>query len=156
MEAIVFIIHQILFFSKRAVLSFLSSYIIRIVPSFSWGIFSHVTWLYQSRERKYLIISMNTHNMLSKQIETKMAAKPKTKLNEKKGIIPLWFLMVITWDRLAKLSAWLCLHNVRSYFINSKVNSMSGQERPLYISRLQRWLSCKANLHDEILSKELH
>ena len=32
---------------------------------------------------------MNTHNMLSKQIETKMAAKPKTKLNEKKGIIPL-------------------------------------------------------------------
>ena len=34
----------------------------------------------------------------------------------------------------------MCLHHVRFffYFISSTVISMSGQERPLYISRLQR------------------
>ena len=46
MEAIVFIILQI-FFAKRAVLK-IGEYS-RIFPSFSWGIFGHVTHLDQSR-----------------------------------------------------------------------------------------------------------
>ena len=46
MEAIVFIILQI-FFAMRAVLK-IGEYS-RITPSFSWGIFGHVTRLDQSR-----------------------------------------------------------------------------------------------------------
>jgi len=46
MEAIVFIILQI-FFATRAVLK-IGEYS-RIFPSFSWGIFAHVTRLDQSR-----------------------------------------------------------------------------------------------------------
>ena len=46
MEAIVFIILQI-FFAMRAVLK-IGEYS-RILPSFSWGIFAHVTRLDQSR-----------------------------------------------------------------------------------------------------------
>ena len=46
MEAIVFIIVQI-FFATRAVLK-IGEYS-RIFPSFSWGIFAHVTRLDQSR-----------------------------------------------------------------------------------------------------------
>ena len=47
MEAIVFIILQI-FFATHAVLK-IGEYS-RIFPSFSWGIFAHVTRLDQSRE----------------------------------------------------------------------------------------------------------
>ena len=46
MEAIVFIILQI-FFATRAVLK--TGEYSRIFPSFSWGIFGHVTGLDQSR-----------------------------------------------------------------------------------------------------------
>ena len=46
MEAIVFIILQI-FYARRAVLK-IGEYP-RIFPSFSWGIFAHVTHLDQSR-----------------------------------------------------------------------------------------------------------
>ena len=46
MEAIVFIIHQI-FYAMRAVLK-IGEYP-RIFPSFSWGIFAHVTRFDQSR-----------------------------------------------------------------------------------------------------------
>ena len=57
MKAIVVIILQI-FYATLAVLKIgeypLGEYL-RIFPSFSWGIFSQLTRLHQSRERKYLI-----------------------------------------------------------------------------------------------------
>ena len=49
MEAIVFIIHQI-FFAMRAIFK-IGEYS-RIFPSFSWGIFGHVTCFGQSRTSK--------------------------------------------------------------------------------------------------------
>jgi len=53
MEAIVFIILQI-FFATRAVLK-IGEYP-RIFPSFSWGIFAHVTRLNQSRASENILM----------------------------------------------------------------------------------------------------
>ena len=63
MEAIVFSILQI-FYATRTVLK-IGDYP-RIFPSFSWGIFAHVTCLDQSRERKYLMDYKSHYTMLYK------------------------------------------------------------------------------------------
>ena len=62
MEAIVFIILQI-FYATRAVLK-IGEYP-RIFPSFSWGIFAHVTRLDQSRASEKWIITFNVLKELS-------------------------------------------------------------------------------------------
>ena len=62
MEALVFIILQI-FYATRAVLK-IGEYP-RIFPSFSWGIFTHVTRLDQSRasENIWWIIKSDIHSL---------------------------------------------------------------------------------------------
>ena len=57
-EAIVFIILQI-FYATRAVLKIIGEYP-RILPSFCWGIFTHVTRLDQSRASKNIWWIINT------------------------------------------------------------------------------------------------
>ena len=68
MEAIVFIILQI-FFATRAILK-IGEYP-RIFPSFSWGIFGHVTRLDQSRASEnicWIISALNTETVLSQKL----------------------------------------------------------------------------------------